>query len=95
MMTLIWLATAAVWAGHVGLFMATDSMLYQLITGHAPLWLNAVALAALAPQLILIPWAWRDSGRRGMSSARRVLWRASFFLAGFLATTVYAAKYRR
>jgi hypothetical protein len=94
MLTLVWLFTLAVWAGHVGLLFADSSMLFQLLTGQAPLWLSAAVWAALVPQLFLIPWAWRDSGKRAMSRSTRVVWRVSFFFAGFLATTVYAVRYR-
>lgn len=92
MIALLWIMTAAVWGGHIGLFFADDSALYRLVTGQAPMWLIVVLLAAMVPQLYLIPWAWRDVGKRDVTVRSRRLWRVSFFLTGFLATTVYLLK---
>lgn len=94
MIPLLWLMTAAVWGGHVGLLFADDSALYQLLTGQGPAWLLAVCLLALVPQLILIPWAWHHVGKSAVSVRSRRLWRIAFFFTGFLATTVYLLRSR-
>ena len=94
MIALLWVMTAAVWGGHVGLLFADDSVLYQLLTGQGPAWLIAVLLLALVPQLVLIPWAWHHIGRSGVPVWTRRFWRLSFFFTGFLATTVYLLKCR-
>ena len=92
MIALLWVMTATVWGGHIGLLFADNSLLYKLLTGHAPGWLVLVLLAAMVPQLYLIPWAWYDVAKRDIPVRSRRLWRISFFLTGFLATTVYLLK---
>ena len=94
MIPLLWIMTAAVWGGHVGLLFADDSVLYQLLTGQGPVWVTIVLIAALIPQLVLIPWAWHHVGKADIPVRTRRIWRISFFFTGFLATTVYLLKCR-
>jgi len=89
MIQALWLMTAAVWGGHVGLLLADNNVLYQLLTGHAPGWLVVALLLAMLPQLFLIPWAWYHVGQSDVSPPIRRLWRIGFFFTGFVAVTVY------
>jgi hypothetical protein len=93
-MVFIWLLTAVTWAAHVGLALVPGSLPLLFIAGQLPLWVQVTFWAALLPQLILVPWAWRDSGRRSLSRTSRVVWRILFFFTGFVAVTAYAARYR-
>ena len=93
-MTLIWILLGATWAGHAALCLLPATAAYNLMIGHASGWTLLVMAAALMPQLILIRWAWRDSNTTVTSSSSRVLWRASFFVTGFMAITAYALRYR-
>ena len=93
-MTLIWVLLGATWAGHAAMCFLPATAAYNLMIGHASGWTLLVMAAALVPQLILIRWAWRDSNITVTSASSRVLWRASFFVTGFMAITVYALRYR-
>ena len=94
-MVLIWLLAAVTWAGHVGLAFVPGSLLGLVIAGRVPVWVQVSLWAALLPQLILIPWAWRDTGKRPLSRSTRLAWRLLFFITGFVAVTAYAVRYRR
>lgn len=91
-MALIWLLTAVTWAGHVGLLLVPGSLVSLLLAGRMPMWTEAALWAALLPQLILVPWAWRDAGRRQLGRGQLWLWRTLFFFTGFVAVTAYAVR---
>jgi hypothetical protein len=93
MIAAVWVLTAIACAGHIGLLWVPQTTLHGLILGHAPGWVTALLLAALLPQLVLIPWAWRHCGRVGLSRGQRALWRMAFFLTGFVAVALYALRY--
>ena len=92
-MALIWLLTAVTWAGHIGLLLVPGSLLSMLLAGRMPVWTQAVLWAALLPQLILVPWAWRDAGKRHLGRGQLWFWRLFFFFTGFIAVTVYAVRF--
>ena len=79
---------------HAALFLLPSATALDLLLGRcAPVaWL--VLSGALLPQLVLVPWAWRDA-RRVQSRALRRAWRCAFFLAGFVAVTAYLVRVRR
>jgi len=93
-MVLVWVMTAITWAGHLGLLLVPGSTLGGLLTGPIPVRVLVSLSAALFPQLVIVPWAWIDSGKRDLSTSRRFAWRLAIFFTGFLAVTVYALKYR-
>lgn len=94
-MIVIWVLTAASWAGHLGLLLVPSSTIGTLLLEPLPSWILLSLLAALVPQLVIVPWAWIDCGRRPLSRMGRVGWRLGFFFTGFAAVTLYALRYRR
>jgi len=93
-MVVIWVLTATTWAGHVALLLVPQPTLGLLLAGPVPPGLLLSLLAALVPQLVIVPWAWRDSGRRPLPSGQRIAWRIAIFCLGFLAVTAYAVRFR-
>ena len=94
-MIMIWVLTAASWAGHLGLLLVPSSKVGVLLLEPLPPWILISLLAALVPQLVIVPWAWIDCGRRSLSRMGRVGWRLGFFFTGLAAVTLYALSYRR
>ena len=94
MIAFVWLLLATTWAGHVAALCLPAAACYNFILGNATPWTQAVIWASLVPQLIVIPWAWRDCTHRVANTQHRRLWRLTFFLTGFVAVTVYALRYK-
>lgn len=86
---------AATWVAHVVLAFVPSSAVFALLTGQLPWPVGAALMGALVPQLLLVPWAWKDAGKRVSSPRQRALWRAAFFFTGFIAVTLYSCLYRR
>jgi len=95
MIAVAWFLTVVAWLGHLGLLFEDGSAAYGLLTGHASGMLLLLLVAALLPQLWLIPWAWRNVDLAPCSLQAKRLWRLAFFCTGFLGTTLYLLVYWR
>ena len=95
MIAAMWVLASATWMGHLGVLFLPATFAMDLAMGHASLTHIFVFLAAILPQMVLIPWAWRDSARRLNAGRSRTWWRISFFFTGFVAVTCYLIKRRQ
>lgn len=89
------LGLALTWAAHAVLLFLPESVVLALLTGRSPGWIWGLLMAALIPQLFIIPWAWRDSASAGMGPVAKWIWRTGFLCLGFLAVTPYVFLRRR
>lgn len=94
MIAAIWILLSASWAGHVGTLFLPATFVMDLLTGQAELSHSLILMSALIPQIVLVPWAWRDCGVRITDIRSRRLWRLLFFFTGFVAITFYLLKRR-
>lgn len=88
-MTLAGLSLVITWVAHLALAMLPSADVMNLLLGKASAWVSVLVLAALVPQLYLIPWALRDSGARVHHHTARLWWRISFVVLGFFAVSIY------
>ncbi len=95
MIAAMWILLSATWVGHLGMFFLPATFVMELLMGQATLSHRLILMSALIPQMILIPWAWRDSALRVAEGRSRMWWRVSFFIAGFVAVTWYLFKRRQ
>lgn len=95
MIAAMWVLLSATWAAHLGTLFLPATFVMDLLMGQAQLTHRLILLFALVPQLILIPWAWRDSALRIAAGRTRTMWRVSFFFTGFVAVTWYLVKRRQ
>jgi hypothetical protein len=89
------LGLALTWAAHAVLLFLPDSVVLALLARRSSGWVWGVLMAALIPQLFVIPWAWRDSSSARLGHLGRILWRTGFLCLGFLAVTPYVLLRRR
>jgi len=94
MIAFVWLMLATTWAGHVAALCLPASACYNFLMGTASPWTQAVVWSSLLPNVVVVPWAWRDCPRHVASARHRKFWRISFFFTGFFAVTFYALRYR-
>lgn len=80
---------ALTWAAHLVLCFLPDGVVLALLLGRSSGWIWGLILAAILPQIYLIPWALRHSGSHVSGRAARTLWRIGFLLLGFVAVTLY------
>jgi hypothetical protein len=89
MIAALWVLLSATWAGHVGALFLPATFVMDLLMGQVTLAHGIIFMAALIPQMYLVPWAWRDCAAQGFEDDVRKRWRVGFFLTGFLAVTWY------
>jgi hypothetical protein len=93
-MIVIGVLLATTWLAHVGALFLPASVVFDLLLGRIDAYPASVLALALLPQLVLIPWAWRDSARTISGRFELVLWRVAFFVTGFVAITAYLVRRR-
>jgi hypothetical protein len=94
MIAAIWILLSASWAGHVGALFLPATIVMDLLMGQAEFSHRLILISAIIPQIVLVPWAWRDCGLRITENRSRRLWRIGFFFTGFVAVTAYLLKRR-
>jgi hypothetical protein len=93
-MILIGFLLVATWLAHAGALFLPATAVMDLLLGRFDVYCAAVLGLALLPQLVLIPWAWRDSACRIAGRSELTLWRLAFFFTGFVAVTAYLLRRR-
>ena len=95
MIATIWILLSASWAGHVGTLFLPATIVMDLLLGQVEFSHGLILMSAIIPQVVLVPWAWRDCRIRITDDRSRKRWRIGFFFTGFVAVTFYLLKRRQ